>query len=69
MLLKIVGSNIPNGTHMKAKSIETPARVKATGYPISSAEHINIRRRKGISSICFYLNDEQKLSTRLLEKI
>jgi hypothetical protein len=31
MLLKIVGSNIPNGTHIKAKSIDTPARVKATG--------------------------------------
>jgi hypothetical protein len=31
MLLKIVGSNIPNGTHIKAKIIDTPARVKATG--------------------------------------
>tara|TARA_B100001063_G_scaffold240354_1_gene265215 strand:- start:1497 stop:1658 length:162 start_codon:yes stop_codon:yes gene_type:complete len=31
MLLKIVGSNIPSGTHIKAKSIDTPARVKATG--------------------------------------
>ena len=31
MLLKIVESNIPNGTHIKAKSIDTPARVKATG--------------------------------------
>tara|TARA_Y100000766_G_scaffold263105_1_gene254862 strand:+ start:996 stop:1157 length:162 start_codon:yes stop_codon:yes gene_type:complete len=31
MLLKIVGSNIPKGIHIKAKRIDTPARVNATG--------------------------------------
>jgi hypothetical protein len=31
MLLKIVGSNIPNGIQINAKSIDTPARVNATG--------------------------------------
>jgi hypothetical protein len=31
MLLKIVGSKIPKGIHIKANNIETPARVKATG--------------------------------------
>ena len=31
MLLKIVGSNIPNGMQINAKSIDTPARVNATG--------------------------------------
>lgn len=31
MLLKIVGSNIPNGIQINAKSIDTPARVNETG--------------------------------------
>jgi hypothetical protein len=31
ILLKIVGSNIPKGMHIKAKSIDKPARVNATG--------------------------------------
>ena len=31
ILLKIVGSNTPKGMHIKAKSIDTPASVKATG--------------------------------------
>jgi|TARA_Y200000002_G_scaffold333096_1_gene299292 hypothetical protein len=31
MLLKIVGSNIPNGIQINAKSNDTPARVNATG--------------------------------------
>tara|TARA_B100000214_G_scaffold237494_1_gene173660 strand:- start:601 stop:762 length:162 start_codon:yes stop_codon:yes gene_type:complete len=31
MLLKIVGSNIPKGIHIKANNIDTPARVNATG--------------------------------------
>tara|TARA_Y100000817_G_scaffold287309_1_gene255777 strand:+ start:430 stop:591 length:162 start_codon:yes stop_codon:yes gene_type:complete len=31
ILLKIVGSNIPKGIHTKAKSIDIPARVNATG--------------------------------------
>tara|TARA_B100000900_G_scaffold286328_1_gene245454 strand:+ start:1295 stop:1456 length:162 start_codon:yes stop_codon:yes gene_type:complete len=31
MLLKMVGSNIPNGIQINAKSIDTPARVNATG--------------------------------------
>tara|TARA_Y100000739_G_C20444337_1_gene389330 strand:- start:248 stop:481 length:234 start_codon:yes stop_codon:yes gene_type:complete len=53
MLLKIVGSKIPKGIHNKANNIETPARVNATGYPIKSAAHIKISRRRGISSIYF----------------
>ena len=31
ILLKIVGSNIPNGIQINAKSNDTPARVNATG--------------------------------------
>tara|TARA_B100000242_G_C42974140_1_gene452118 strand:+ start:535 stop:696 length:162 start_codon:yes stop_codon:yes gene_type:complete len=31
MLLKMVGSNIPNGIQINAKSIDIPARVNATG--------------------------------------
>tara|TARA_B100002051_G_scaffold146607_1_gene138793 strand:+ start:3498 stop:3659 length:162 start_codon:yes stop_codon:yes gene_type:complete len=31
ILLKIVGSNTPKGMHIKAKSIDIPASVKATG--------------------------------------
>tara|TARA_X000000368_G_scaffold224234_1_gene177008 strand:- start:509 stop:670 length:162 start_codon:yes stop_codon:yes gene_type:complete len=31
ILLRIAGSNIPKGIHIKAKIIDTPARVNATG--------------------------------------
>ena len=31
MLLKIAESNTPKGMQIKAKSIDTPAKVKATG--------------------------------------
>jgi|TARA_B100000989_G_C19509186_1_gene458068 hypothetical protein len=31
MLLKMVGSNTPNGMQINAKSMDTPARVNATG--------------------------------------
>tara|TARA_B100000902_G_C27020167_1_gene769162 strand:+ start:577 stop:807 length:231 start_codon:yes stop_codon:yes gene_type:complete len=53
ILLKIVGSNIPKGMHINAKSIDTPARVKATGYPINKAAQIKISSINGISSIYF----------------
>ena len=67
-LLKIVGSKIPIGTQINANKIDTPARVKATGYPINNAEQINIRSRRGIISICHSVVDTNKSIAGLLEK-
>tara|TARA_B100001109_G_C18446804_1_gene282600 strand:+ start:159 stop:425 length:267 start_codon:yes stop_codon:yes gene_type:complete len=51
ILLKIVGSNIPNGTQINANKMDTPARVKATGNPNKSVAQIRIKSKKGIISI------------------
>ena len=68
MLLKIVGSNIPKGTQINANKIDTPARVKATGYPSNNAVQINIRSRRGIISICHSIVDTNKSIAGSLEK-
>mgnify|MGYP005717069573 FL=1 len=60
MLLKIVGSKIPRGTQINANKIDTPARVKATGYPNNNVVQINVSSRRGIISICHSIVDRNK---------
>ena len=51
MLLKISGSNMPAGMQSKEKSIDTPARVSATGYPKTNAAQTKTNNNRGIISI------------------
>ena len=55
MLLKIAGSKKPVIEPKNAKSKDTPARVKATGYPSRRAIQTKTKSNRGIISIYYVL--------------
>jgi hypothetical protein len=53
ILFKMDSSNIPNGMQIRAKRMEIPESVNATGYPNKRARQIKTKSNKGIISILF----------------